>query len=450
MTQNQYVDAYSLPINFGRELERRAEPLVFQSCDLNAQTEELRSALSRIFICGVQVKSLIKMLLALGQAHAITHCSSGRQMVSDVYSLNPWGTASESAIMLIGLAGVGKTECVRAIQRLLSARLATIDLPMHRGMALVPAWFISMLEASSLDSMLRPQLDLVRSDLSGRAIRQDKLLELSRRASRRDGTCLVFVDELQFQTHGSQANTRVTGQLLALLSMGPRLIYVCNYSLAHKLKARRQEDQQRLLANPLVLEPDPPESPCFQRLLREYFSVLQNDFPSNPSYVAEDIHRYTFGIKRAIVNLLCIAWRIAKTKRGAEACVGLDDFRSAYLSPQYSFYRDDTEALWRHSMGGRGVREDLVNPFHEHGSRRNNVVTANAAIETWKREVASSHVFDTMTPAERAAEIELSSLTLGQTSTAKKVVRLKRDLSSKVALLDALDRFDTIPFKSTD
>ena len=430
MTNNQYVDAFSLPINFAAELERRAEPLVFQSRDLDAQIEELRSALSRIFICGEQVKSLIKKLLAFGQAHASTHYSSGRQLVGDVYSLNPWGTANESAIMLIGLAGVGKTECVRALQRLLGARLATIDLPMHRGMALVPAWFVSMIEASSLDSMLRPQLDLVRSDLSGRAIRQDKLLELSRRASRRDGTCLVFVDELQFQTHGSQANTRVTAQLLALLSMGPRLIYVCNYSLAHKLKARRQEDQQRLLANPFVLEPDPPESPCFQRLLQEYFSVLQNDFPSNPSYVAEDIHRYTFGIKRAVLNLVCIAWRIAKTKRGAEARVGLDDLSAAYLSAQYSSYRDDTEALWRHSMGEKGVREDLVNPLREHSTGRNIVASADAAIKNWQREVASSHVFDTMTLAERAAETELSSLTIGKASIAKKVVPLRRDLSS--------------------
>lgn len=264
----------------------------------------------------------------------------------------------------------------------------------------------------------------------------------SRRASRRDGTCLVFVDELQFQTHGSQANTCVTGQLLALLSMGPRLIYVCNYSLAHKLKARRQEDRQRLLAHPLVLEPDPPDSLCFQRLLREYFSVLPNDFPLNPSSVAEEIHRYTFGIKRAIVNLLCIAWRGAKARRGAKAKVSLDDLKSAYFSAQYSSYRGDTEVLWRHSMGEKVVRVDLVNPFLEHAQDTKKMVTADAAISEWKRQVAAAHVLDSMTPDESAAERELSKPTVKVAGTVNVVVRLKRDASSKASLLDALERLD--------
>ena len=447
MTRNQWSDAYSLPVNFAGDLECRAELLTFRSRDLDAKVEELRSALSRIFICGEQVTWVIKTLLALGQAHANIHYSSGRQVVGDVYSLNPWGATTNSAVMLSGLAGVGKTECLRATQRLLRTRLARIDLPMHKGMPLVPAWFISMLDSSTLDSMLRPSLDLVKSESeseseseSGKVIRHDKLLELARRASRRDGTCLVFVDELQFQTHGSQANTRVTGQLLALLSLGPRLIYVCNYSLTHKLKDRRQEDQQRLLAHPLVLEPDPPESPCFRRLLREYFSVLPNDFPLDSANVAEEIHRYTFGIKRAIVNLLCVAWAVAKTKRGVMAKVGHDDLNAAYLSSTHSSYRDDTQALWRHSMGGKAMRNDLVNPFLEHAQERQKVVTVEVEIAEWKRQVAAAHILDSMTPDERAAERELSLQTLERSGTTNKVVRLKRDVSSKASMLDALDR----------
>lgn len=445
MKSNPWADAYLEPKHMAAELERRAQPLMFLSRDLDARMEELRFALSQIFLCNEQVISVIRKLLAIGQAHAHTHYSSARQVVGDVYSLNPWGTATEPAIVLTGLAGIGKTECMRAIQRLLTAREGRIDLPMHKGMVCVPAWFISLRESSTLDAMLRPQLDLVKSDavhsVSVKAIRQDKLLELSRRASRRDGTCLAFVDELQFQSHGSQANTRVTGLLLSLLSVGPRLTYVCNYSLGHRLKARRQEDRQRLLAEPVVLEPDSPASAGFQRLLGEYFSVLPNDFELNPLNVAEDIHRYTFGIKRAIVNLLCIAWRKAKS-RGTSAKVGLDDVRTAYLSNSFSSYRDDSEALWRQSMGDKSVREDLVNPFAELGQDKSNVVKADAAIFEWQRQVSAAHVFDSMTPAERAAERELSPGTLSEFGASKKVVRLKSDRATKASLLDALERMD--------
>ena len=65
----------------------------------------------------------------------------------------------------------------------------------------------------------------------------------------------VTVDEFQFVSQGSQANSKATALLLQLLGIGPRLVYVANYSLGHKLKRRNQEDKQteaRFSVKPMV------------------------------------------------------------------------------------------------------------------------------------------------------------------------------------------------------
>ena len=86
------------------------------------------------------------------------------------------------------------------------------------------------------------------------------------------------------------------------------------------------------------------------------------------------------------------------------------------------------------------MRNDLVNPFLEHAQERQKVVTVEVEIAEWKRQVAAAHILDSMTPDERAAERELSLQTLERSGTTNKVVRLKRDVSSKASMLDALDR----------
>ncbi len=443
MKSNPWAAAYAMPDKLLSELEFRAVPLELRSNELSANVEELRAALQSIFLCNEQVTGVIKEILSTGQGHANVHYASALQVVGDTYKSNPWGSATAPAILLTGLAGVGKTECLNALQRLLKIRERRIDMPMHKNMAHIPAWFMSLRENSTINSMLRPHLELAGNYVGllneGKDIRLDKLYELARRASRRDGTCLAFVDELQFQSLGSQANTRVTAMLLSLLSLGPRLIYVSNYSLVHKLKLRRQEDRQRLLAHPIVLNPEQPESACFKRLLKEYFSVLRDDFLMEPSDAAELIHRYTFGIKRSVVSLLCLSWRIAKTKRGRLAKVGLDDVKDAYHSQSFYAYREDSEALWRCSMGDKKVRDDLDNPFGSDEQSNPKVVVASSAVQEWKRQVAASHVHDMMTPTEKFAERELLAPSSSEATKNQKVVKLKREASSKKSMLDALE-----------
>jgi len=443
MSINKWADAYLFPES-QRHLECRAIPLDFQSKDLDANVEELKFSIQRIFLASQQVIATISQILAIGQGHANVHYSSPLQVVGDTYKSNPWGAATSPAVLLTGLAGVGKSECLHALKRLLNTSNRPIDMPMHKNMPHVPAWFMSLRDSSTINSLLRPHLELpgqcAESLNERKSIRVDNLLELARRASRRDGTCLAFLDELQFQSLGSQANTRVTSMLLSLLSLGPKLIYVSNFSLVHKLKSRRQEDRQRLLAHPIVLGPEPADSACFQELLTEYFSVRPDDFALLKKDDAELIHRYTFGIKRSVVSLLCLAWRNAKASRGLLAKVGLDDLKLAYHSQSFYSYREDCEDLWRWTMGETRVREDLINPFGADKKSPSNVVTARSAVQEWKRQVATAHVHDTMTPNEKSAERDLVAHSEPGPNQSQKVVRIKRNAATKQSMLEALEQ----------
>lgn len=449
MKTNRWVDAYVLPAKVEpifSSLERRATPVRLSGKDIASNMEVIRSHMLDVFLCSEQVASVIKEILSIGEAHARIHCASPLQLVGGAYSNSPWGSAIQPAVMLTGLAGTGKTECLNAIMRLMMSRNGVVDLPVHKDRNHVPACLMSLREGHTLNALLRPRLDSAFSEtfeeFQGKGIRVDALLRLTRNLTRREGTCLTMVDELQFGTFGSQSNALVTGLLLSLHSLGPRLVYACNFSLLHRLQKRRQEDRQRLLSHPITLNPDGPESKCFQNVLREYFSVLPEDFDLDPVQSAEAIHRYTFGIKRAAVSLLCLAWSVAKSNRGLKAKVVLDDMKVAYLSEQYRSYQEDTEALLRHSMGDQKVRDDLKNPIRIETPNPSNIAVAQKAVDELRRQTATAHVYDLMTPAEKAAEQSLRSGGGNPKTNKGKVIPLNGPSKTKTSMLEALDQFE--------
>lgn len=444
MKASPWVDAFSFPTRSTDRFERRAVLASVSYKDLDADFEAIRSGMLGIFLCSERVKQVTREMLAVGEGHAKLYYNAPKDLVRGMYSPNPWGAATSPAIMLTGLAGVGKSECLALLARILGECVGQSDLPGHKNLRHLPGWFMSLRDSGTLYYMLRPYIETpaIEEDAPGaKSMHQSRLLELARITSRREGTCLTVVDELQFRTHSSQANALVTGLLLNLLSLGPRLIYACNFSLGHRLKSRRQEDRQRLMAHPILLEPDASDSHCFQKLLNEYLLVAPDDFDLKAEEVAKEVHRYSFGIKRAVVNLLSLAWLYAKRKRGRTAKVLPDDLRAAYLSPRYLNYREDTELLWRHSMGESRIREDLINPFASECPNENgNVIVANRAMQEYQRQVAQSHLDDLMTPAQRAAVKDLEALPQARRSHRSKVVSLKQLRQTKESMLDVLDR----------
>ncbi|KAA0950613.1 hypothetical protein HBO43_17470 [Pseudomonas veronii] len=70
---------------------------------------------------------------------------------------------------------------------------------------------------------------------------------------------LAILEEMQHTNSGSGA-AKITDILLTMAAIGVPMVFVCNYSLAHKLLGRNSEDKQRLLADPRSMLPDEPGS----------------------------------------------------------------------------------------------------------------------------------------------------------------------------------------------
>ena len=459
MKANPWIGRYLLPKDedtFFSNIERRASKIVLPGGSPEFGVESLRSSMREIFLCTRQIRKVIKKILALAQEHAEKNFSTPQGVIDGICSINPWGLDLSPAIMITGLAGVGKSQLIEALKRLL-AEITRIDVPGHKNIPLAAAWFMTMRNGSGLNSLIRPWINSTNnsidfsikgkdSDLDLHVDRKDinleKLLQLARRASKRDGVCLQFIDEFQFISRSANANALATIVLLQLQSIGPRLLYGANFSLAHRLKNRPQEDRQRLLANPIKLCPEEFDDPDWKNLLNEYLTLAPNDFRFEVGDVAELLHRYTYGNKRSAVELLASSWLEAKKKRGSKADVKESDISSAYLSAEYSQYRDDVEALWRWEQDKSiKLREDLRDPFPNLNQIEQTVVHAEKAIEHFESRVQQRMVDGYLTPIERDA-IRLAD---GSPNTPKfnaTVLPLRKPSVVKMSLLEASRAMD--------
>lgn len=444
MNPNPWVASYQIGEGPSRYsvLERRASPVEIKGGSHAARAQVLRSSMQEIFLCGIQCSAIMDQLLSLGESHAITKCSSAQHVLQGIYSVSPWGETGQPAVMLTGLAGTGKTQLILAMKRLLEMRAGVVDLPAHRNLTLRPGWFMSLKNGNTLNALLSPlvQDESLPTQSTGvkKALNQTRLLEIARRVSRREGTCILVIDEFQFITRSLQANTLAMSLLLQLLSIGPRLVYVANFSLVRRLLSRRQEDRQRVLSNHLELLPDRADSLDFENYARELTRVLPSDWSSEVCNSHELLHRYTFGIKRALVELLVIAWLHSKTQRGDGAKVNTEDLKSAYVSAGYTPFRFDVEALWRHSVGQKDINPDLLNPLYP-CTPVAKVVVAQAAIDSFNQRVNERHLENMLTPAEQEAFSKLNQPTQVD-KTATKTIRLPAKFADKASLLDAFSK----------
>lgn len=425
-------------------LERRALSQYIHGDSVTARAEFLKARMQEVFLCGVQVSSVLDHLLAIGEAHAQNYYGSVHEIVGALYRNDPWGSATNPAVMLTGLAGTGKTQLLRAMRRLLLERVGHADLPRHKNLVIHPAWFMSLRDGSTLNALLRPCLMSDEEGSGGvemrrqKDVKQSHLLGLARRVSRRDGVCIICLDEFQFITRSLQANTLAMALLLQLLSIGPRLVYVANFSLARRLMSRRQEDRHRVLANHLELLPDVADGADFMNYVRELLLIAPSDFQFEAPEITPLVHRYSFGIKRAVVELLVGAWTQCKSRRGGKADVTESDLKAAYASSGYLPFRSDVEALWRHSVGDENIEPDLVNPLGV-PSPTENVVVAQAAIDSFNRRANELHIENMLTPRQLEALNKLRPQDKDVLGS-QKVRRLPMKAASKESLLDTFAR----------
>lgn len=210
-----------------------------------------------------------------------------------------------------------------------------------------------------------------------------------------------------------------------------------------KSTARKPEDRDRLVANPIVMSALAEGDPDFV----DYLTFVRARAPTllafDPHADRENIHLWTAGIKRKVVSLVAAGIKIAKND-GPDTKVDATVLLRAYQSSTYTSHRLDVEVLMRQAITKKMERSNLWNPFPavDEGAPStltSNVTEAKALTEKFEKRIEETALRSAMTPAERGAleEVEKASGAVPAALPAT-VVKSRRQKATKESLLAAL------------
>lgn len=424
MPENPWAERFAPLLDAG-EVIRRAKVTVPPLHDLGRLPDEvayerLESALKQVFYPTAQIVAILQEWGGLAYAHCIRHYPSGRAFLTAVYADRPPLPDAVPPICFTGFAGVGKSQAIRTFQRIQVVDVSVTVDTHHDPFPLENMWVTEIKERNSPKQVLA---SLSRIDGAGK-----DLIRRARHRAYRDGVAFAGIDENQFVTRSSAANTLVTQIQLSMSYLGLPNVNVVNFSLAHKLMQRPQEDKQRLLAKPCVLFPDPPESQDWIQTLATYKAVAPDVLVYDPVNDAKVIFLLSAGIKRLVVRLIVLAYRISRRLRGHDATVDIKDLEAAYHSPIFTADKTDVEIIARQEIERRMVREDLWNPFGQPLPRLTRAGMSdsdrpNPFEKAREEKVAEEALKDSLTKSEREA---YASMTKGSRAKSGEVVGLSR------------------------
>lgn len=355
----------------------------------------LDTALQSLFVPSVQTRAILREMLALCRCYCAERYPNQVAFLRNIYASDVDHAEYEPHLRvtcLTGLAGVGKSAVISAFGRLVTPQRFEVD--GHGVFELRPTWRMSVKSGSSLRQLVAHRFRHPET-IGSRTL---QFVEIQRELCAQ-GVTLILPDELQFLTQGL-GNALPAKLLTSLARLGPPLWYVANYSLLHRLISRPQEEKQRLLAKPIFLHPDTPDSADWRALLHALSCVE----PSLETLGTEDIGRrlwgYTFGIRRLVARLVAGAYG-AMRDRGAHR-VATEDIDSAYTDSAYAASRIDVDLLMAGLEKRDQKRKDLWCPLPVAPAL---VCTGNAvqhaAAEEWEKRSAEAALVASMTPAER-------------------------------------------------
>lgn len=403
---NPWAERFA-PLLDAEEVFRRAQVIPPVLSNLNAMPievacKELGDALSKIFYPTAQCVDLLKEWAGQAYAHCLSHYPSRRDFLSDVYDTTKASPLPEFSYptCLTGFAGAGKSQVLMAFQRIQPQPESLHIDDNHSHFPLESPWIRQLKDCKSPQQL--PAL------LSGLGVSGKATLEFARKRAFRDGVAFLGVDEFQFATQSSSANTLVTQMLFSASHIGLPFVFAANFSLAHKLLRRPQEDHQRLLSNPKVLWPDPPESDDRTKTLELYLAINPDVLIFDAVSDSQAIYLYSAGIKRLERLLIVEGYRIARSRCGRNAKVGLKEIEEAYHSVSFTSNRRDVADIARQSIQNAKIpgRDDIWCPFDlpkpAHSSR------STAFAEHRAERVAEAAIQASLTKAEREAFEALS------------------------------------------
>lgn len=426
--------------------------IAWDGADVRVRAGLLENGLRSVVLPDAQMRDLLRQLTGMVQAHALSRMESDAAYIEGLYSKKPWGHMRSPAICFTGLQGVGKSQVLRSLSRILLGRSEQMSVRGHAGIDLIPMWLMTLAKGDGLNQLLREHVDPVWQDTeSETSIRNGsatkswsvpKILEFAERASWRHATCLAAIDEFQWISASSSANARAASVLLKLHGIGPMLLYGANFSLGHKLKGRPPEDRDRLLSCPVIMRPFSPLCPELTAYLKALQAVAPDVLVFNPVEDQEGMYLFTFGIRRKIVDLLVAAYKIA-CRQGGAGKVGISEMRDAYRSELYAIHREDVEVLFRQLASGKMESEALWCPFGSMERSKSNVTKATEIINAFEKRVEDDYLRESLMPSEAQALDALRPQTSRNAKPAK-VLRFRRgkatkeDLLAGAAILDKL------------
>lgn len=357
MDENPWSDRFA-PLLSREEIRRRVElrPLPLSGINGASPTVAgiaIENALRQVFYPSEQCLDILLEWMTAASAHSEEVYSGHRAFLEGVYQEEPPLPEFCFPFCLSGLGGTGKSALHKALGRLMPERTTVtaadgtvFPLESHR--------------AITVRTCSTPKDILVR--LAQREGGVGTLSKMVRKLAYRDGWAFLCLDEFQFATQSDKANTRIVQMLMAMCYIGIPAAFIANFSMLHKLFARNQEDIHRLLGKPRLLHPESCDSKDWRTLLCWYREIAPEVFVFDPQGDAKAIHDLTYGVKRALVTLLKIAFVNACTNGRKVTIATLE---RAYKTAEYAIFRDDIEALHRLCPGIRNKRKDLWCPISE-------------------------------------------------------------------------------------
>jgi hypothetical protein len=380
--------------------------------------EVLSNSLKQIFIPNQFALQFINEII--GRAY-LRHCFVFDSEVGYISRIYTPPEVEVSPICLTGLAGVGKSRALDALRKVMPAPSELYSSHYNGAVTLLSHWYASARGKVSGKSLLA---DFIFSESDRPSGNLAKLLVEVRRRANRDGVSLVLLDETQHINTGL-GSAKVTDILLTLAAIGPPVVYVCNYSLVHKLLRRNSEDKQRLLSEPRIMLPDLPGSKDWSEYVDECIRVSGGCIRPGTGDFAGELYRCTFGLKRLAVQLLKQAY--VECRSDGRHSIELPDLARAYRSAAYTSNASEVEELHKQAVGNRqSVRLDLDCPFELPAAHKSNIVQFAKAE---RDERVAAKVFDSsLTEAERAAKKHLE---VGKETVVKK--RTRQPAAEKVS-----------------
>lgn len=360
---NPWIDRFAPIANIKAIREKtqlRVDPLhSLESISAQEAADRMKDAWEATFYPTEGSCQILQEVVHTAASHAARHHPNIKAHIAQSYA----GTVDIEPyvpMLLTGPAGTGKTQLRKALERLFPGPSTIAIHDGHGEFPLVSFRSITVRGRNSVASILRP---LASPDVtvSDKALKLANLYDSCAHWQYVCGVCCIAVDELQFLTQSNTASTLVTQVLLGLSYVRVPNLVVANYSLVHRLKRRNSEELQRLIGRPIILLPDGPDTKDWSSVLNEYQRVVPGVYGFNFSDCAPALWSYTAGLKRELVKLLVLSYKL--TRRTGNKLVVWTDVESAYLSAEYSVSRSDVEMMVLHGVSSAALREDLQCPF---------------------------------------------------------------------------------------